>query len=122
MANEVRLIDANALITAIQGTASEVAKNSPYDQEWFTRLAARQVEILYIIDEQPTVHAVEVVHGHWEYDPNGCDWGIGAYRCSHCGGRNGALPFNEDAYVYSYACSRYCPCCGAKMDGGVENA
>ena len=64
-----RLIDADALITAIQGTVSEVAKNAPYDPEWFTRLAARQVEILYLIDEQPTVKAVEVVRckdcKHW---------------------------------------------------------
>ena len=60
MANEKRLIDANALITAIQGTASEVARNAPYDPEWFTRLAARQFEILCIIDEQPTVDEVPV--------------------------------------------------------------
>ena len=69
MANEKRLIDANALITEIQGTSSKVAKNAPYEPEWFTRLAARQVEILYLIDEQPTVDAVEVVRckdcKHW---------------------------------------------------------
>ena len=61
MADEKRLIDANALITKIQGTASEVAKNAPYVPEWFTRLAARQFEILNLIDDMPTVDAVEVV-------------------------------------------------------------
>lgn len=61
MATEKRLIDANALITKIQGTASEVAKNAPYVPEWFTRLAARQFEILNLIDDMPTVDAVEVV-------------------------------------------------------------
>ena len=75
------------------------------------------LDVVRYLATLPTVDAVEVVHGQWEYDPNGCDWGIGAYRCSHCGNRNGALPCNEDAYVYSYACSRYCPYCGAKMDG-----
>ena len=71
MANEKRLIDANELITAIQGTASEVARTAPYDPDWFTRLAARQVEILYLIDEQPTVDAVSRgVHDQvrWERD------------------------------------------------------
>ena len=61
MATENRLIDANALETAIQGTVSQVAMDAPYDPEWFTRLAARQFEILKIIDHQPTVDAVEVV-------------------------------------------------------------
>ena len=61
MAKEKRLIDANALETAIQGTVSQVALDAPYDPEWFTRLAARQFEILKIIDDAPTVDAVEVV-------------------------------------------------------------
>ena len=61
MANEKRLIDANKLITRIQGTESEVARNAPYDAEWFTRMADRQFEILEMIDDAPTVDAVEVV-------------------------------------------------------------
>lgn len=56
-----RLIDANALITRIQGTASEVARLSPYDVEWFSRMAQRQSEIVNIIVEAPTVDAVEVI-------------------------------------------------------------
>lgn len=63
-----------------------------------------------------------VVHAHWVYDPNGCDWGIGAYRCSRCDCRNGALPCNEDAYVYSYACAKRCPHCGAHMDEEATDA
>ena len=61
MANEKRLIDANKLITRIQGTESKVARNAPYDAEWFTRMADRQFEILEMIDNAPTVDAVEVV-------------------------------------------------------------
>ena len=61
MANEKRLIDANDLITKIQGTVSEVARKAPYDPDWFIRLAERQFEILNIIDDQPEVDAVEVV-------------------------------------------------------------
>ena len=106
MANDKRLIDANELITTIQGTASEVAKNAPYVPEWFTRLAARQVEILYLIDKQPTVDAVEVVHGRWrietdEEEPNPM---FKLVVCSACKEKA------NDTY-------NYCPNCGAKMDG-----
>ena len=61
MEKEKRLIDANKLITDIQGTASEVAKTAPYSAEWFTRLHDRQCEIIEIIKGQAAVDAVEVV-------------------------------------------------------------
>lgn len=49
---------------------------------------------------QPTIDAVEVVHGSWEkYLNEGLLW-----RCSICGSRINA-PYH------------YCPNCGAKMDG-----
>ena len=51
----------------------------------------------------PTVDAVPVVHGH-RVD----DGGFYA-RCSQC---DGVLPL----------CANYCPNCGAKMDGGADNA
>ena len=101
MANEKRLIDANALITTIQGTVSEVARTSPYEPEWFTRLAQRQFEIIGLIDEAPTVDAVEVVHGRW------IDVALRytqvKEKCSVCGGI---------VYAHGY---NYCPNCGADM-------
>ena len=106
MANEKRLIDANKLITRIQGTESKVARNAPYDAEWFTRMADRQFEILEMIDNAPTVDAVEVVHGRWE--PTGdpvLDNIYGVAMCSICG------------YEYAGNNTNYCPNCGAKMDG-----
>ncbi len=60
MAAKKRLIDANELITDIQGTASEVAMKAPYDAEWFTRMNDRQREIIEIINGQRIVDAVEV--------------------------------------------------------------
>lgn len=56
------LIESEKLITDIQGIASEVCMKSPYDPEWFTRLHNRQKEIIHIIQIQPEVDAVEVVH------------------------------------------------------------
>lgn len=59
--------------------------------------------LLGLIDNAPTVDAVPVVHGHKVGDG-------GFYaRCSQC---DGVLPL----------CANYCPNCGAKMDGGADNA
>ena len=68
-----------------------------------------------IIDDAPTVDAVEVVHGRWEEHPkdtyareNHCE----KLRCSKC-------------YHYFYHAygdgKQYCPNCGAKMDGERRN-
>ncbi len=85
MANEKRLIDANALLAKMRKTS-------------------RYFSIKFDIEEAPTVDAVEVVHGRWEWKPqNEMIWQL---RCSVCGSEDGA---NE---TYNY-----CPNCGAKMDG-----
>lgn len=103
MENKRRLIDANAAnvehISCYYG-------NSCYTedvQEW--------------LDEQPTIDAVEVVYAHWVWNPNGNDWGIGAWCCSKCGGKNDALPWDNKLNPYAFACSHFCPVCGAHMDG-----
>lgn len=70
-----------------------------------------EIDCKHFIDEQPTVDAVEVVHGEWlqmEFWPNGGTW-----RCSECGRQIMFLegtPITEEMH--------YCPNCGAKMDGG----
>ena len=60
-----------------------------------------------LIDAQPTIDAVPVVHAHW------IDQKYGVYKCSNC--RNyldfrGVNAGRGDA--------NYCPNCGAEMDGG----
>lgn len=66
------------------------------------------------LDEQPTVDAVEVVHGEWTKHPKPVYFVNGLfylYECSNCG------------KIVSTLCSEdridmdYCPKCGAKMDG-----
>lgn len=68
-----------------------------YDSDKFT-----VGDIMKVIENQPTVEAESVRHGHWidnDIDPEA--WNF----CSVCG---------EQA-IDNYD---YCPNCGAKMDGG----
>ena len=92
MANEKRLIDANALRVH---RGINVGTNLG---------GLRAIVLEKDIRNAPTVEAVEVVHGRWEpwaIQPNGF---VGSYRCTACGIAN----IND---------SNYCPNCGAKMDG-----
>ena len=58
-------------------------------------------DLLDLICSAPTVDAVEVVHGRWQY------WADGLARCPVCG------------YEYTdyLECKNYCHNCGAVMDG-----
>lgn len=58
---------------------------------------------------------VPVVHGHWTEKrfPGGGFWDY-SFVCSHC---------HHETPVRGYSIAPdYCPNCGAKMDGGEENA
>ena len=100
MADEKRLIDANALVNTLMSTIID-----------FHQVDRMNVAIKYVVTA-PTVDAVEVVHGRWvpEYEYDGTVGGtaVSAYGCSVCHGYVGWL-FGEDY--------KYCPHCGAKMDG-----
>lgn len=57
----------------------------------------------------PAVDAVPVVHARWIYESEG----IGDYsHCSECGCRVGGGRISDLSVMY-----KYCPNCGAKMDG-----
>ena len=76
--------------------------------------------VLQSIDEQPTADVVEVKYGRWVYDPDGMDWGIGAWRCSECGCKNDNLGSDRNINPYHYAGSKFCGNCAAKMDGKIK--
>ena len=90
MANEKRLIDANALI-------------EKREEMWQDRCDHMVVRVTNI-ENAPTVDAVEVVHGRWEFEKNPYMRDVWLYRCTACDARYCDNP-------------RYCPNCGAKMDG-----
>ena len=61
------------------------------------------------IDEQPTVNAEPVRRGRWIKKRTTLKY-IEHYECSACGSWQGMYWMN------------YCPNCGAKMDGGKQDA
>ena len=110
MANQKRLIDANALKDALR--TNEGAKALGHSVH-------RLFCVDEIIDEAPTVDAVEVVHGRWldiqeteTYVPD-MKFTITktAETCSNCKARIGFVGAKQ------YLFDAICPNCGAKMDG-----
>lgn len=69
---------------------------------------------VWAVRDVPTADVVPVVHGRWSeskehfYLNNGCKEWINFY-CSECDAPNNSP-------------TDYCPHCGAKMDGGADNA
>ena len=107
MANEKRLIDANARIEEIKKAQCTGCEN-------YGGVKCRACwvdDAIGLIDDAPTVDAVEVVHGHWEYGK----WEQGHWvkgnercRCSVC---------HRDFAVDNSNIWHGCPQCLAKMDG-----
>ena len=62
-------------------------------------------EVDDIVRLLPSVNAVPVVHGRWVFNPR-----IGEHECSNC---KGSISLSDDTASHP----RYCPQCGAKMDG-----
>ena len=87
MENEKRLIDANAIKYRTIGCGGWGRPEEVVDK--------------YDIEKMPTVDAVEVVHGSWKHARY---TEAPLYVCSEC-----------DKPEYKQ--HRYCPNCGAKMDG-----
>ncbi len=68
------------------------------------------------IKRLPTIDPEEMgPRGKWIWNPNGMDWGLGAWECSECACRNNSLPMNSNMNPLMFSGSNYCPNCGAKM-------
>ena len=105
MANEKRLIDANALLARLNSSSESRAKNLQAIRNWWPHAVGIKDSIVGVINDMPTVDAVEVVHGKWLiHKGHFHDFA----ECSLCG---------EDYGSYEAMAMNYCPNCGAKMDG-----
>ena len=77
------------------------------------------MKIVSYIEAIPTADVAPVRHGRWIETEQPCGWNeVMCAECSECG---------EDFVLGEYSMAdlkslfRYCPNCGAKMDGGVED-
>ena len=75
-----------------------------------TRLERAYAEIR----EMPAADVAEVVHGQWYMFDDCANAGL---YCSACSRR-----VHREEFAYKKLKSKYCPHCGARMDGGCENA
>ena len=98
-ASEKRLIDADALIHRLLNTKIVAANLFQYANA-----------VTNMIGDAPTIEAEPVRHGYWE-NANGRPKTY-IRKCSVC---------RKEAYFCGRGCSyKYCPNCGAKMDGGED--
>ena len=84
-------------------------------KSWMEENITKNPVILTAIDYAPSADAESVRHGHWiEHDEDICS---NEAECSECHKRIGhsGLP---DRFLREF---KYCPNCGAKMDGGDDS-
>ena len=118
MANEKRLIDANALTDACRKTLMvDVFPNWEKMSNEERNIAVKIGGAFKIMHENaPTVDAVEVVHGRWtpvDVIAKKAGYSVRYYHHAECKVNPCRL----------FECmDDYCPNCGAKMDGGNEDA
>ena len=95
-----RLIDADAFLSSMikRFKCVPLIGRNDYDCE----------SLKQMLIEAPTVDAVEVVHGRWVMIPVD---GVAEYRCGNIDCCR-LIPFGCNPYEL-----KYCPNCGAKMDG-----
>ena len=104
---EQRLIDANNLI-------EEIREERCYNCRNFKDMKCdycSTADYIYMIEDMPTIEAKPVVHGRWIGKPI-C--GNDNCRCSECGSWH-----HIHANLRGEVMQKYCPNCGAKMDGGA---
>ena len=71
--------------------------------------------LLEAILNAPKVNVREIEYAEWYYDPNGMDWGLGAWKCSKCHTKNDNLGMGDNINPYMFGGSKFCPQCGAVM-------
>lgn len=103
----MRLIDADALLEHVQCRL--------HFDDVISKTIDKCVEITRrLISDAPTIEAEPVRHGRW-IDAYCGKYANAKYICSCCGKR----AHSDD---WKWELSDFCPHCGAKMDGGTDDA
>ena len=72
--------------------------------------------LMRYVKRQPSADVAPVVHARWMHSRyEDCSEQFELVKCSQC---------NHEAYAMAFYVrgGNYCPACGAKMDGGADNA
>lgn len=104
MSDLIRRQDAIDVLATMQGRCTSKTALIQNSKIW--------QQIKDLPSAQPTIDAVEVVHGEWKFIGDSEEPQDGVFMCSVCGG------FLYDALIDD---CKYCPHCGAKMDGEVKS-
>lgn len=99
-----RYIDADNLINELSATCM------PIYEKGITGILGDNSSIADIINEQPTADVQEVKRGYWipERDPDENN----RIQCFHC-----SVCDDDFHYIGAFVATKYCPNCGARMDG-----
>ena len=83
---------------------------------WAKRQEDQYDESVRQIERIPASDVREVVKAHWEWNPDGMDWDIGAWCCSECKSKAETWWANDSKYNPLH-CSggHFCGNCGADM-------
>lgn len=82
----------------------------PFTQGRLVQFGGRAKDFAQLTDDIPTADVAEVKHGKWA---NAYSSGTNLYRCTECG------EYIEAIWTGGYD-FKYCPNCGAKMEGDTE--
>ena len=100
----------NARMNLIDRDALAELIDCGYDLD-FDEVPETKRELIRMVMEQPTVDAVEVKHGEWQWIGDSEEPQDGVFMCSVCGG------FLYDVWIDD---CKWCPYCGAKMDAAGD--
>ena len=94
---------------------------APFTEDAMINLAAQALGVepsrLRKLAKVPAADVAEVVHGEWLRADD--DWNsLTTIQCSLCS-EEWCFETDDDVSLLNY---KYCPNCGARMDGGCENA
>ena len=113
MADYIRREDARRMVVQLD----KYAWKSPVSDE---RRVTVDVDLVkFGLDRIPAADVAEVVYGQWEGEGDGYADGeivLDVWHCSQCGYCIDDGTDNPDCLP------KYCPNCGAKMDGGADHA
>lgn len=114
----MRLIDADSLIENLSKWLKQVDPTHPSDIPPMDDII---VSTIMTIEEEPTVDPVR--HGHWveEIDPEENCWNEEVLYCSCCDEPIRVHETDNTYFLPTRKTLKYCPYCGAKMEGHDEN-